>query len=91
MVIGGLIGTSTERLDSGIPLLKDIPLLGFLFKRQTTSKARTELAIFITPYIVRTDAEADALFERARQRTRDPEPGDARTLRRPVTPPVQKP
>ena len=91
VVIGGLIGTSTERLDSGIPLLKDIPLLGFLFKRQTTSKARTELAIFITPYIVRTDAEADALFERARQRTRDPEPGDARTLRRPVTPPVQKP
>ena len=92
VVIGGLIGTSTELINSGVPLLKDIPLLGYLFKRQSTSKTRTELAIFVTPYIVRTDAEADALFERARQRTRDPEPGDARTLRRPAaTPPVNKP
>jgi len=96
VVIGGLIGTSTELINSGIPLLRDIPLLGFLFKRQTTAQNRTELAIFITPYIVRTDAEADALFERARQRTSDPEPGDARTLSRPVAPapsptPVKKP
>ena len=91
VVIGGLIGTSTELINSGVPLLKDIPLLGYLFKRQTTSKNRTELAIFITPYIVRTDAEADALFERARQRTREPEPGDARTLRRSATSPVKKP
>ena len=91
VVIGGLIGTSTEVINSGVPFLKDIPLLGYLFKKQTTSKNRTELAIFITPYIVRTDAEADALFERARERTRDPEPGDARTLRRPAATPVKKP
>jgi general secretion pathway protein D len=91
VVIGGLIGTSTEVINSGVPFLKDIPLLGYLFKKQTTSKNRTELAIFITPYIVRTDAEADALFERARERTRDPEPGDARTLRRPAPAPVKKP
>ena len=90
VVIGGLIGTSTEVASSGVPLLKDVPLLGYLFKRQTTSKTRTELAIFITPYIVRTDAEADALFERARKRTRDPEGGDARALRQPA-PPVKKP
>ncbi len=93
VVIGGLIGTSQERIESGVPILRDLPLLGYLFKRQTTSKARTELAIFITPYIVRTDAEADALWERARQRTQDPEPGDARTLRKgvPAVPAVQKP
>jgi general secretion pathway protein D len=93
VVIGGLIGTSQERIESGVPILRDLPLLGYLFKRQTTSKARTELAIFITPYIIRTDAEADALWERARQRTQDPEPGDARSLRRPPAelPPVQKP
>ena len=91
VVIGGLIGTTEERIDSGIPLLKNLPLLGYLFKRQTTSRSRTELAIFITPYIVRTDAEADALFERARERTRNPEPGDARTLRRPPDPAVRKP
>lgn len=91
VVIGGLIGTSTELVASGVPFLKDIPGLGYLFRRQSTAKSRTELAIFITPYIVRTDAEADALFERARERTRDPEPGDARALRRPATPPGQRP
>lgn len=91
VVIGGLIGTSTELVSSGVPLLKDIPGIGFLFKRQTTAKNRTELAIFITPYIIRSDAEADALFERARKRTRDPEPGDARTLSRPAAPAPRKP
>jgi general secretion pathway protein D len=95
VVIGGLIGTTTERSDAGVPFLKDLPLLGYLFKRQTTAQRRTELAIFITPYVIRTDAEADRLFDRARERTRNPEPGDARTLKQPpVTPPaptVQKP
>jgi general secretion pathway protein D len=91
VVIGGLIGTSTENVISGVPFLKDIPLLGYLFRRQTTATQRTELAIFVTPYIIRTDAAADSLYERARDRTRNPEPGDARTLRAPPPAPVQKP
>jgi general secretion pathway protein D len=87
VVIGGLIGTSEERVESGVPLLKDVPLLGWLFRRQTTSRLRTELAIFVTPYIVRTDADADALLQRARQRTGEPEGGDARGAPRRVPPP----
>lgn len=68
VVIGGLIGNSTEVRDSGIPFLKDLPIIGFFFKRESRNRARTELAIFVTPYIVRTDAEADALRERVRSR-----------------------
>jgi general secretion pathway protein D len=68
VVIGGLIGNSTEVRDSGIPFLKDLPLIGFLFKRSSRNRSRTELAIFVTPYIVRTDAEADAIRERVRSR-----------------------
>lgn len=68
VVIGGLIGNSTEVRDSGIPFLKDLPLIGFFFKRSSRNRARTELAIFVTPYIVRTDAEADAIRERVRSR-----------------------
>jgi general secretion pathway protein D len=83
VVIGGLIGTSEERVDEGVPLLKDLPLLGWLFRRQTTARQRTELAIFVTPYIVRSDAEAEALLRRARERTGDPEPGDARGTTKP--------
>lgn len=75
VVIGGLIGSTRERLDLGVPFLKDIPLLGNLFKRQSTSVNRTELAIFVTPYIVRTDETADALKERIRRRMEEASPG----------------
>jgi general secretion pathway protein D len=68
VVIGGLIGNSTEVRDSGVPFLKDLPIIGFLFKRSSKNRTRTELAIFVTPYIVRTDAEADAIRERVRSR-----------------------
>lgn len=75
VVIAGLIGDSRQVQDQGIPLLKDIPILGALFKRQSTTRQRTELAIFVTPYIVRSDADADAIRERVRQRMENRAPG----------------
>ena len=89
VVIGGLIGTTEEVSESGVPLLREIPLVGWLFKRKSINRQRTELAIFVTPYIVRTDAEADALLQRARQRTGEPQGGDARTTTRPARPPAR--
>lgn len=74
-VIAGLIGTSEEDVERGIPLLKDIPLLGWLFKSRSIVRNRTELAIFVTPYIVRNDADADALWQRIRRRLNDGAPG----------------
>ena len=75
VVIAGLIGETVTTDDQGLPLLMDIPLLGNLFKRKSVTRQRTELAIFVTPYLVRTDAEADALRERARKRLDDRSPG----------------
>lgn len=49
VVIGGLIKDKLIDQDSGIPFLKDIPLLGWLFKSKKKSKDKTELLIFITP------------------------------------------
>lgn len=85
VVIGGLIGNTRENLDSGIPFLKDIPLIGNLFKHDTRSRARTELAIFVTPYIVRSDETADQLRERIRSRMDSLSPGifgDSTKIRR---------
>jgi type II secretory pathway component GspD/PulD (secretin) len=50
--IGGLIRETETNTENKIPLLGDIPLLGYLFKRVQKSKNRTELTIFITAKIV---------------------------------------
>jgi len=68
VVIGGLIGETQQTVESGVPLLKDLPLLGLLFKNRSTSHERTEIAIFLTPYVVFTDEQADSLMQRERDR-----------------------
>lgn len=75
VVIAGLIGETRQNATEGIPLLMDIPFLGALFRRQTVTRARTELAIFVTPYVVRTDADADAIRDRIRNGMEDRTPG----------------
>ncbi len=52
IVIGGLIERDTSDIEGGIPLLKDIPFLGWLFKYKTKSDEKKELLIFITPTIL---------------------------------------
>jgi type IV pilus assembly protein PilQ len=51
-VIGGLIRTNDSHVRRGIPLLKDIPLLGMLFRSDNTTKQNRELLIFVTPRII---------------------------------------
>lgn len=75
VVIAGLIGQTETVDDAGIPLLMDIPWLGKLFRRRTVTRNRSELAIFVTPHIVRTDADAEALKERVRARLEEQAPG----------------
>ena len=68
VVIAGLIGDERSTVQTGIPLLMDIPFLGNVFRRTGVTRNRTELAIFVTPHVVRADADADRLRERARRR-----------------------
>ncbi|HET6780980.1 MAG TPA: secretin N-terminal domain-containing protein [bacterium] len=92
IVLGGLIGSERVTTESGIPLLKDIPLLGYLFKSRTSSNLRTELAVFVTPYVVYSDEHAAELLERERARLPESQPDLNRVLPpNPVTPPVSSP
>jgi general secretion pathway protein D len=75
VVIAGLIGETRTTTNQGIPLLMDIPYLGAFFRRQTVNRQRTELAIFVTPYVVRSDADADAIRERLRKSLESRSPG----------------
>ncbi|GIX43400.1 MAG: type II secretion system protein GspD [Leptospiraceae bacterium] len=52
IVIGGLVSTEKLKAIQKIPLLGDIPLLGFLFRRTTFTTKKTNLMVFITPIIL---------------------------------------
>ena len=51
-VIGGLTIQDTKKLEKGLPLLKDIPLLGMLFRYTRDEVTKSDLIIFVTPHIV---------------------------------------
>ncbi|GJM44621.1 MAG: hypothetical protein DHS20C21_14630 [Gemmatimonadota bacterium] len=54
-VIGGLIRTNESKVVRGVPYLKDVPVLGHLFKSTNDVKEQRELLIFVTPRIIRAD------------------------------------
>lgn len=60
VMLGGLISETNTDSDSGVPFLKDIPGLGNFFKKSGRSRARTELVVLITPYIINDSNEAEA-------------------------------
>lgn len=53
IVIGGLIDDKVTMTTSKVPFLGDIPILGQLFKQKKTTKARTNILVFLRPYIIR--------------------------------------
>ncbi len=55
-VIGGIYKDQESEGEEGVPWLKDVPLLGHLFKNTDIKKQRTELLIFITPHIINPTA-----------------------------------
>ncbi len=64
MVIGGLIRDNVTSTESKVPFLGDIPLLGWLFKYNTTKVEKVNLMIFITPYIVKNAQDAQDITMR---------------------------
>lgn len=66
IVLGGLIRDSTSYSDSGVPILKDVPVLGKLFGTTTRDDDRTELLVFLRPRILRSPAAAREMTEELR-------------------------
>lgn len=57
LAMAGLISEDTRKNIEGLPGLKDIPMLGTLFRSQDYMKNETELVILVTPYMVRPNAK----------------------------------
>jgi general secretion pathway protein D len=75
LVLGGLIKDQVTINDRGIPLLKSIPVLGYLFGFKERAVVRTELLLLITPRVVGTPLDAQRITDQLRRAT--PELNDA--------------
>lgn len=62
IVIGGLIDDTSAVAEFKVPLLGDIPVLGWLFKYQNRSQQKTNLYIFLTPHVINNPSEAAAVY-----------------------------
>ena len=62
IVIAGLLEKGKEDTTQGVPGLGDIPGLGWLFKSNTKKNNRTNLMIFITPYVINNPNEARKVY-----------------------------
>lgn len=64
IVLGGLIGDNYTDKTSKIPLLGDIPFIGSLFRYDNKSREKTNLMVFIRPYVIRSSAESNSVSNR---------------------------
>lgn len=66
IVISGLMQEKQDEQTRSIPVLSDIPLLGWLFKNKTVNTEKTNLLVFITPHIVK---DSDKIEEITNEKT----------------------
>ena len=78
VVIGGMIQDDSEYDTAKVPILGDIPLLGWLFKTKNTTSQKTNLFIFITPRIIQKPEDASIINEEKREYIRSIQEGTVR-------------
>jgi general secretion pathway protein D len=61
VALGGLTDTQRDVNQGGVPILSSIPILGGLFGHASRQTTETELYLFLTPHVIKTDADADSL------------------------------
>lgn len=63
IIIGGLVSTRSINNEEGVPGLKDVPVLGRLFKRDSRTEDKVSLFIFLTPYVVENPEELSKITQ----------------------------
>ena len=74
IVLGGLTDRQKEVTQSGIPVLSSIPMIGGFFGRASRNRSETELFLFVTPRVIRSDEEAQGATTGYESRARKVEP-----------------
>ncbi|MGX9726593.1 MAG: type II secretion system secretin GspD [Candidatus Electronema sp. VV] len=75
VVIGGMIGQDATSGDYKVPVLGDVPVLGWLFKTHENSGRKTNMFIFIAPRIVNSAPELADLYYKKRDKMEEVKPG----------------
>lgn len=86
IVIGGLIKDSVRTQHSGVPLLRDIPYLGALFRWSRDTQVKSNLMVFLRPTIVRSGQDLSGISQQRYQDLREqslPRSGQHRSLQLP--------
>ncbi|MFN2398531.1 MAG: type II secretion system protein GspD, partial [Gemmatimonadaceae bacterium] len=74
VVLGGLTDRQRDASQGGVPILSSIPILGGLFGRTSRRATETELFLFITPRIIKTDTDANDVTEPLKRRAETTKP-----------------
>ncbi len=61
IAVGGMMRTSRSKKESKVPLLGDIPLVGFFFKNQSEVETKTETILLITPHVLSAPAQGEVV------------------------------
>jgi general secretion pathway protein D len=67
IVLGGLIDSNIQERITKVPLLGDVPMLGWLFKSKTSSERKTNLLVFITPHIIKDAGDLSMVTSKAQK------------------------
>lgn len=76
VVLGGLLNNQTTESVSKVPILGDIPLLGYLFRYNSTSTSKQNLMVFIHPVILRDGASYNGVSNEKYRQFRDEQKSD---------------
>jgi general secretion pathway protein D len=84
IVLGGLISDTKTLQFSKVPILGDIPLLGFLFQFKSNQNQKTNLLLFITPHVLtsRPDVAAAPAPQQSEAHAAGPAPQEGAALKR---------
>jgi general secretion pathway protein D len=62
VVLGGLMGSTDTEVETKVPILGDLPLLGRLFRGTRTTSRKTNLLIFLTPHVINEPADMEEIY-----------------------------
>jgi type II secretory pathway component GspD/PulD (secretin) len=64
LVLGGIIQREESQVERGVPILSDIPILGWLFKKRDTVQRDVELMVFLRPKVTQSPEEVEELMKK---------------------------